>query len=76
LITGSSVKVGANMEHDSLSRSLVMQQKFYEVPQHEKIPDLLKFLDLFSDQKFGSVTVNHVEPLDKNGTVYCEQTKD
>jgi hypothetical protein len=48
MVTGSSVKVGANMERDSLSRSLVMQQNFNKVPQLEKIQDLLEFLDLFS----------------------------
>jgi hypothetical protein len=35
MITGSSVNVGAKMERDSSSRSLVMQQNFYEVPQLE-----------------------------------------
>jgi hypothetical protein len=59
MVTGSSVKVGANMECDSLSRSLVMQQNFYEVPQRENIQDLLEFLDLFSGRKTGIDTVNH-----------------
>jgi hypothetical protein len=71
MITGSPVKVGAKMERDSLSRSLAMQQNFYEVPQLEKIQDLLKFLDLFLDRKIRIVTVNHPNcPSDKNGTVY------
>jgi hypothetical protein len=50
MVTGSSVKVGANMERDYLSQSLVIQQNFNQVPQLE-FQDLFKFLDLFPEGK-------------------------
>jgi hypothetical protein len=42
------------MERNSSSRSLVLQQNFYKVPQRE-FWDLLEFLDLFREETLEQV---------------------